>query len=644
MNGTGARRRAFSRFVRPAPRYFAILSLWAAASVAACGKNVPSGAKDGGAASASASASAAPTALGSFAHAPSGPGPLFPVLEGRCSGLQVSPVDGATFVSYGAELLQATGDGLGYVPELAAGWPLAASSMRVGRVIGVFRAAGPHLLEVRADGVRNARHGLFDGGGWRWDDTFDPDRGDRDDGSAFRPHQAWETRPWLKGSLLHLAGCRELQCGDGPRVKLVAVGDGAPTAPKLSPSDAVEDEVMAFDTLPSGDVYAVLRHCGDGESQRPYEDDDAKDDHCLRVAHWAASTAKLETWTVPMGASGSPEGPSASVLAHSATEVYVGSRRHGYSASGAAVFDGASWRLVAKPLASPGFYDAGPEGVWARGLGTVDLVRVSSAANNAYDLVLPADGQRVQGALGRRAAAPWAFGRRALFRRQEGTWDPVTLPIVPGYGPAAVVAVAVAGVDDTWVHLQYTALAGTTPAPLATDDAPVLPTAELPAAPFDVVLRTRRPTEVKRCQAPRTADALVDWPPAAGPSCATPVALLFPLEGSELGREKATRDAALLRSRRPGLAPFVTVRFGERAFVAMRVKEVDADFPAQLWSTVPGARVELVCLPDAADQPFALPPGLAPQASASTPMPMPTRALPPPPPPRPDFAPKKGRL
>ncbi|NOU28768.1 MAG: hypothetical protein HOO96_12755, partial [Polyangiaceae bacterium] len=80
--------------MRPAPRYLALLVL-AACPLAACSKKPPPAVKDGGAAP-------APTPLGSFAHAPSGSGPLFPVLEGRCAGLQLSSVDGATFVSYGA--------------------------------------------------------------------------------------------------------------------------------------------------------------------------------------------------------------------------------------------------------------------------------------------------------------------------------------------------------------------------------------------------------------------------------------------------------------------------------------------------------------------------------------------------------------
>ena len=560
------------------------------------------------------------------------------MLEGRCGGLQLSSVDGATFVSYGAELLRGTDDGLGYVPELAAGWPLASSNLRLGRVAGVFVAGGPRRLDVRVDGVRSIRRGLFDGSAWRWDETFDVDRGDRDGGSAFLSHQPWETRPWLKGSLLHLAGCRELRCGDDPRVKLVTLGDGAPAAPNLSPSDSPEDEVMAFDTLPSGDVYAVLRHCGDGESQPAYEYEDASDGHCVRVSHWSPAGAKLETWTVPMGASGAPEGPTASVLARSPTEVYVGSRRRGYRESTVAVFDGTRWHNVDDGITSPGLYDAGPDGVWARGMSGV--VRVSAPAKDTKLVTMPGGAHSVQGTRSRRGAAPWAFGRDALFRRQAGNWDPVALPMLPGYGPAAVLEVAVAGADDTWVHLQYTALADTSPAPASTDEVPFVPTPERPNEPFDVVLRTRRPGEVKRCQPPRAAEALVDWPPAAGPSCATPVTLLFPLELSEIGREKATRDAALLRSRRPGLAPFVTVRFGDRAFVGMRVKDVDSDLPAQLWSAVPGARLEVVCLPDAADQPFVLPPGLPTQASA----PAPANTLPPPPPPRPDFGPKKGRF
>jgi hypothetical protein len=630
VNGRGVRARAFSRFVRPAPRYLTLLAL-AACPLAACSKKPPPAVKDGGTAP-------APAALGSFAHAPSGSGPLFPVLEGRCAGLQLSAVDGATFVSYGAELLRGTDDGVGYVPELAAGWPLASANLRLGRVAGVFVAGGPRRLDVRVDGVRSIRHGLFDGSAWRWDETFDVDRGDRDGGSAFLSHQAWETRPWLKGSRLHLSGCRELRCGDEtPRVKLVTLGEGAPAAPNMSPSDSPEDEVMAFDALPSGDVYAVLRHCGDGPSRPAYEYEDAADGHCVRVSHWSPAGAKLETWTVPMGASGAPEGPTASILARSPTEVYVGSRRRGYRESSIAAFDGARWRSVDDGVTSPGLYDAGADGVWARGMSGV--VRVSAAAKDSKVVNIPADTQSVQGTRSRRGADPWAFGRDALFRRESGIWGRVALPILPGYGPAAVMEVEVAGADDTWVHLQYTALADTTPAPASTDEVPFVATPERDA-PFDVVLRTRRPAEVKRCQAPRVAETLVDWPPAAGPSCATPVVLLFPLESSDIGREKATRDAALLRSRRPGLAPFVTVRFGDRTFVGMRAKEVDSDLPALLWSAVPGARLEIVCLPDAADQPFVLPPGLPTQASAA----VPSGTLPPPPPRMPDLAPKKGRF
>ncbi len=625
MSGRGAGRRAFSRFVRP-PSHLAF-ALVLAASAPGCGHKGAAKGGDGGAPEAS-----APAPLGSFAHAPSGPGPLYPVLEGQCPGLLLSPLDGATFVTYGAEMLRGDDAGLGYVPELAAGWPLATSSLHVGRLAGVFLGAGPRSLEVRVDGVRGLRRGRFDGAsdGWHWDETYDLERGDRDGGSAFLPQQSWETRPWLKGSRLRLAGCRDMQCQEEPRVKLVTLGDGAPPPPNLAPSDAVEDEVMAFDSLPTGDVFAVLRHCGDGDSRPVYDNIDGQDGHCLRVSHWSPTTAKLETWTVPMGPSGAPEGPTASVLARSPTEVYVGTRRRAYREAGVAIYDGKAWRRGdAGGVMAPGLYDAGTEGVWARSMSGV--LRVGGPPGSATE-TLPPEIHSVQGASSRRGAAPWAFGKSSLFRRDAGSWTPVTLPPLPGYAPPAVMSVAVAA-DDTWVHLQYPALAETASTP-PSDDPMVVPAPERRAAPFDVVMRTRRPSEVKRCSTSPPQESLAEWPPAAGPTCATPVALLFPVEPSELGRSKAAGDAAVLRARRPGLAPFVTVRFGDHVFVGMRVKEVEPELAATLWSAVPGARLELVCLSTASDQPFVVPAAPSPPASASA------SALPPPPPPRPDFAPK----
>lgn len=625
MSGRGAGRRAFSRFVRPTSHL--ALALLLAIPIVGCGKKDTPALREGGAPRAS-----APAPLGSFAHAPSGPGPLFPVLEGQCPGLLISPLDGATFVTYGAEVLRGDDAGLGYVPELAAGWPLTTSSLHIGRLVGVFHGDGPRALEVRIDGARGLRRGLFDGNGWLWDESYDLDRGDRDGGSAFLPQQSWETRPWLKGALLRLAGCRDLQCQEQPRVKLVAMGEGAPAAPNLAPSDAVEDEVMAFDSLPTGDVFAVLRHCGDGDSRPTYESPDAQDGHCIRVSHWSPAGSKLETWTVPMGPSGAPEGPTASVLARSPTEVYVGTRRRGYRESGVAVFDGKAWRRGdAGEVVAPGLYDAGADGVWARSLSGV--LRVSGPPGSPTD-ALPPDAHTVQGASMRRGAAPWAFGRSSLFRRDPGAWTPVALPMLPGYGPPVVTTVAPAAADDTWVHLQYTALADTVPLPVPPDDPLAVAVPERRGAPFDVVLRTRRPAEVKRCLVPRPQESLTEWPPAAGPTCATPVALLFPVEPSELGRNKAARDAAIVRARRPGLAPFVMVQFGEHVFVGMRVKEVEPDFATTLWSAVPGARLEIVCLGTANDRPFAVPAGAVPSASA------PAGTLPPPPPPRPDFGSK----
>jgi hypothetical protein len=128
-----------------------------------------------------------------------------------------------------------------------------------------------------------------------------------------------------------------------------------------------------------------------------------------------------------------------------------------------------------------------------------------------------------------------ATGQAALYRRASKAWEPVLLPAPPfgseKRGPTRIDAVTFAGPDDVFVTTSRAEKGWGWAAP----------------ATYRAVYRTKRPTEVLRCQdvvAEMSGAGLWSWPPAATAECKTP----FVVVQSETGKEPAKDYPALSRS------------------------------------------------------------------------------------------------
>jgi hypothetical protein len=110
-------------------------------------------------------------------------------------------------------------------------------------------------------------------------------------------------------------------------------------------------------------------------------------------------------------------------------------------------------------------------------------------------------------------------GSDALFRRTQGTWEPVPLPEPPFgndlRGPLHVEGVVAVAPDDVYVNVRRVEKGFGWRAP----------------EPFRVIYRTKRPREVMRCRDTRdngsTGRGLHPWPPAADATCKAPVVVLL---------------------------------------------------------------------------------------------------------------------